>query len=95
MGVGGCVIANGTPENLEVVGDAGLIYEKNSVEDLARQLREVLADDTMVEGYRSSARERVARYYSWDAITELYENLLREPAPGQARPWAMGPNHLG
>jgi glycosyltransferase involved in cell wall biosynthesis len=95
MGVGGCVIANGTPENVEVVGDAGLIYVKNSVEDLARRLQEVLADDEMAEGYRRSARERVARHYSWDAITDSYEELLREPAARQTRRWAVRPGHPG
>jgi glycosyltransferase involved in cell wall biosynthesis len=82
MGVGGCVIANGTPENVEVVGDAGLIYQKNSVEDLTRKLQQVLDDGELAEGYRHRARERVARCYSWDAVTDAYEKLLRELAAG-------------
>jgi glycosyltransferase involved in cell wall biosynthesis len=77
MGVGGCVIANGTAENIEVVGEAGRIYEKNSVDDLARQLQAVLADEAMAEQYRCAAREHVARYYSWEAVTDAYERLLR------------------
>jgi glycosyltransferase involved in cell wall biosynthesis len=77
MGVGGCVIANGTAENIEVVGEAGRIYARNSVDDLARQLQAVLADEAMAEQYRCAARERVARYYSWEAVTDAYERLLR------------------
>ena len=38
MGYGNCVLAYGTPENREVLGDGGIIYE--SVEDLrARSCR--------------------------------------------------------
>jgi glycosyltransferase involved in cell wall biosynthesis len=94
MGMGGCVIANGTPENVEVVGDAGLIYQKNSAEDLARRLQEVLDDEGLAERYRNRARERVARHYSWDAVTDAYEKLLGELVAGQTPRLAVRSSHL-
>jgi glycosyltransferase involved in cell wall biosynthesis len=77
MGVGNCVIVNGTPENIEVIGEAGLIYEKNSVDDLARKLQDVLTDATMAEDYRRAAHKRAEQHYSWDAVADAYERLLR------------------
>jgi glycosyltransferase involved in cell wall biosynthesis len=76
MGAGNCVIANGTPENVEVVGDAGLVYEVNSAEDLARHLQLVLADEGLVERCRRKAREHVAAHYSWHSVTCAYEAIL-------------------
>jgi glycosyltransferase involved in cell wall biosynthesis len=29
-----------------------------------------------VDRYRQAARERVRRLYSWEAVTDLYENLF-------------------
>jgi len=77
LGSGNCVIANGAPENIEVVNDAGLIYRKNDINDLVRLLRLVLADPILVEQYRQKAKERIRQSYSWEAVTEAYETLFR------------------
>jgi glycosyltransferase involved in cell wall biosynthesis len=39
-------------------------------------LERVLADPALVEDYRERARER-ARRYSWEAVTDQYEQLLQ------------------
>jgi glycosyltransferase involved in cell wall biosynthesis len=84
MGQGGLVIANGTPENIEVLGGAGLIYEMNDVGDLVRRLQEVEDDPARFEARREAARDRVAAHYSWDAVVSSYENLLASlAAPGR------------
>jgi glycosyltransferase involved in cell wall biosynthesis len=77
MGAGHCVIANATPENLEVVGDAGLSYRKNDVDELRAQLERVLGDPTLAAEYGKRAAARVAASYSWDAVTSRYEELFR------------------
>src|SRR5207245_11042767 len=58
MGTGRCVIANATPENLEVIGDAGLSYEVNDVEDLRTRLRAVRSEERRVgrEGAQRGGR---------------------------------------
>jgi glycosyltransferase involved in cell wall biosynthesis len=86
MGAGNCVIANGTPENIEVVSGAGLIYRMNDADDLARQLGAVLADPALVASQREAAQARVAREYSWDAVTDAYESLLLRLTRGAASP---------
>ncbi len=77
LAAGNCVIVNDHAPNLETVGDAGLTFSgRQGVPSLAAQLERVLADPGLVEDYRGRARER-ARRYSWDAVTDQYEQLLR------------------
>jgi glycosyltransferase involved in cell wall biosynthesis len=76
MGFGNCVIVNGTPENIEVVGDAAVVYKKNDVDDLVSKIRQVLAEPTLVQNYQQKAPERIRQLYSWESITEDYENLF-------------------
>ena len=76
MSYGNCVIANGTPENLEVIGDAALSYPKNDFSELARLLGEVIADSDLVAQYGEKARARALSQYSWDAVVSRYETLL-------------------
>ncbi len=83
MGFGNCVLALGTPENREVVGDAAIVFE--STDDLREKLQEVLDDPTLVDCYRHLAVDRIRGTYGWDRIVEQYERLFyemmgREPA---------------
>ncbi|MEW6743416.1 MAG: glycosyltransferase [Planctomycetota bacterium] len=86
MACGGMVIANDTPENREVLGDAGVLYRRNDVEDLRRCLCNVLNQPEIRARYRARARNRVASCYSWDHVTdqylELFAQLLGEAAVG-------------
>lgn len=74
MGAGNCALTLATPENLEVIGDAGIVYQ--SVDDLVVQLTRVLADPSMIGEYRHRAMSRVMQLYSWEQITDEYEMLL-------------------
>lgn len=78
MGFGNCVIANGTPENIEVAGNAGLIYEKNNVNDLADKIQHVIDNEGIVKLYGINARERIQKYYSWDMVKNKYEELFKD-----------------
>lgn len=73
MGRGALVLYLETPENSEVAGGAGIPFR----DDLAAKLRLVL---TMPEEernhWRTLARRRVEERYSWDAVTDQYEQLL-------------------
>ena len=78
MGFGNCIIANDTPEHREVLGDSGLFYALNSVEDLAAKLYEALKSPNMAEKLRSQAWSRAHSLFSWNAVTDGYEKLLTE-----------------
>jgi glycosyltransferase involved in cell wall biosynthesis len=77
MGQGNLVIANGTPENSEALGAAGLIYRKNDIQDLASLMREVADNPDKFAGLKSSAAQRARETYSWDNVVTQYENLFR------------------
>jgi glycosyltransferase involved in cell wall biosynthesis len=75
MGRGALVIYRDTPENAEVAGDAGIAFEPG---ELASVLGRVLGmAESERERLRQAAVDRVRDRYSWDAVTDEYEKLLR------------------
>jgi glycosyltransferase involved in cell wall biosynthesis len=76
MAAGNCVLVNDHRPNAETVGDAGAYFSGQvGVDDLVMQLERLLANPELVSEYRSRALER-ARQYSWEAVTDQYEELL-------------------
>lgn len=76
MSYGNCVVANGTSENVEVVGDAGVLYRRNDFGELARILSELITDSERVKFLGSAAKARASERYSWDAVVARYEELF-------------------
>jgi glycosyltransferase involved in cell wall biosynthesis len=74
MGYGNCVLALATPENMEVVGDAGVPYIDEF--DLAEKLQRVLRDGSLVQAYRNRAQQRIQAHYAWDNVVDQYEQLF-------------------
>jgi glycosyltransferase involved in cell wall biosynthesis len=91
MGYGNCVLTLATPENIEVVGEAGVPYIDEF--DLAEKLQRVLRDGSLVQAYRNRAQQRVQSRYDWDTVVDQYEQLFarmsgqdssNEPLPAEA-----------
>ncbi len=76
MGSGNLVVANDTPENAEVLGNAGILYSRNDVRDLAARLQRVNDHPDEFAHLRELARQRVASEYSWDSVVDKYERLF-------------------
>jgi glycosyltransferase involved in cell wall biosynthesis len=76
MGYGNCVLTLATPENLEVVGDAGVPYSDEL--DLAEKLQRVLRDGSLVHAYRQRAQLRIRKNYDWDGVVDQYEQLFAQ-----------------
>jgi glycosyltransferase involved in cell wall biosynthesis len=74
MGYGNCVLTLATPENIEVVGDAGIPYADEF--DLSEKLQRVLRDGSLVHGYRNRAQLRVRKQYDWEHVVDRYEQLF-------------------
>jgi glycosyltransferase involved in cell wall biosynthesis len=75
MGRGALVVYRNTPENAEVAGEAGIAFEPG---ELVGALRHVLAmAEFDRERLRRAAMARVREKYSWDAVTDAYEGLLK------------------
>ena len=75
MGCGRCVLYLDTGENREVAGDAAIAFH-NSPDELARKIREVLADRRLREQYQTRALQRVRECYRWDGVASEYERLF-------------------
>jgi glycosyltransferase involved in cell wall biosynthesis len=77
MGRGALVIYRNVPENVEVCGDCGLHFDDES--GLIAAIRTALSmSETERNDYRRRARDRVQQYYTWDAVTSRYEQLLQK-----------------
>jgi glycosyltransferase involved in cell wall biosynthesis len=78
MGVGNCLIANGTDENIEVLADTGFLYEKNNIDDLSSKMQYVSDHPEIIGEYGSKAQRRVCQNYTWEAVTTKYEELFKK-----------------
>ncbi|HYM60137.1 MAG TPA: glycosyltransferase [Thermoanaerobaculia bacterium] len=76
MGSGGCVLAHDTPENREVGGEAVRYFTLRPAETLSERLQECLRHPDNLDALRVQARERAARLYSWEVVTDGYEALF-------------------
>ncbi len=78
MGYGNCVLTLDAPENVEVIGDAGIAYRDEV--DLTAKLQLVLEDESLIHDYRRRAQVRVEERYSWEGVVDKYEVLFAQLA---------------
>lgn len=76
MASGGAVLANETPENREVGGDAVGYFRLGAAQSLTSRMQEWLMHPDRREAYRVRARARAAERYTWEGVTDAYEQLL-------------------
>jgi glycosyltransferase involved in cell wall biosynthesis len=79
MGRGALVLYRNTPENAEVTGEAGVPFEAGELTGAIRRVLSMSEFDR--ELLRAAAMARVRAHYSWDAVTDSYEELLRGLTP--------------
>jgi glycosyltransferase involved in cell wall biosynthesis len=73
MGRGALVLYLDTPENREVAGSAAIAFQS----DLKQKLETVTAmSEVEAESWRAKALQRVSERYSWEAVTDAYEDLF-------------------
>lgn len=82
LGCGNCVVALRTPFNEEVLHDYGIFFERN-VDDLAGKLQALDDNPQMAENYRRRAPERIRQAYTWERITDQYEELFYQLDAGE------------
>jgi len=80
MGKGNVVLYLDTLENREVAGNAGIPFEKDTLVQTMERVMSMSATER--HHYQQAARDRVARLYSWEAVTTLYEQLFQALAAG-------------
>jgi glycosyltransferase involved in cell wall biosynthesis len=78
MGAGAVVVSHDTPENREVLGDAGLICSFYDQDRLSSIVSGIAGDYFEYEEYGRKAKARVEKFYSWHRVTDQYESLFNE-----------------
>jgi glycosyltransferase involved in cell wall biosynthesis len=79
MGHGNCVLANDVPEHREVLGNAGFFFKTGTngdVSDLRDKMQYLLDNPNIVAQTGEKAQQRIHENYTWDRITEGYEQLF-------------------
>jgi glycosyltransferase involved in cell wall biosynthesis len=82
MGQGRIVVANGTDENIEVLDNAGIVYKKNNMDDLARCLQAVEDRPQYFAELATAALQRAQQHYSWNSVIQKYERLFNQLVTG-------------
>jgi glycosyltransferase involved in cell wall biosynthesis len=84
LGCGACALVLDVPFNAEVVQEAALLYRRDP-DDLAVQMRRLLAEPQLVGRSRERAQRRVLEAYQWEDVVEGYERVLRRVVDGTYR----------
>jgi glycosyltransferase involved in cell wall biosynthesis len=74
MGRGALTLYLDTPENAEVAGGAGIPFTHENLPEVIK-LASIMAPHERAD-WKLKAIKRVQERYSWDAVTDSYENLL-------------------
>jgi glycosyltransferase involved in cell wall biosynthesis len=74
MGRGALTLYLDTPENAEVAGGAGIPFTHENLPEVIKLCS--IMPPSELEMWRLRAIKRVQERYSWDAVTDSYENLL-------------------
>ena len=75
LSFGACIVTTSIPENLEVVGDVGLVCPPEDVEALRDRLRMTLDRPDIVQRHRELTKKRAESWPGWDAVTDQTEEL--------------------
>ncbi|MCB0355289.1 MAG: glycosyltransferase, partial [Bdellovibrionales bacterium] len=82
MAYGNPIIANGTPENVEVLGPCGEYYRKNDFDHLSEKIQHLLDFPQLRSELGDSARKRARERYGWEGVVDQYESLFQELTGG-------------
>ena len=61
----------------EVIADAGLIFEENDANALAKQLRKLIADENLQKSLAIAGRKRVEENYTWERVAEKITRFMK------------------
>jgi glycosyltransferase involved in cell wall biosynthesis len=81
LGFGNCILAHQNPFNAEVLGEYGLLFR--DADDLAAKIGLIERQPEVAEDYRRRAPDRIRTVYSWERITDQYEELFYQLAAGE------------
>jgi len=78
MAYGACIIGSDLPEIDGTLADTGPRFKANDASALREQMRLMLASPTQAHDYGHAARQRIIEHFSWDKVTDAYEQLSQK-----------------
>jgi glycosyltransferase involved in cell wall biosynthesis len=81
LGYGNCVLAHDNEFNAEVLGGHGLLF--GDAAQLAEQIEKIERDPNLADELRRHAPDRIREAYTWEHITDQYEELFYQLAAGE------------
>jgi glycosyltransferase involved in cell wall biosynthesis len=92
LGSGAAVITSNTTSIPEVIGDAGILVDPHSDEQLALAMDELVTDQNRLAALRSSAVQRAMRF-SWRQAAQQTLEIYRTELAKPKREFISVPNH--
>ena len=77
MSYGNCCIVSNIPENVEVVEEHAISFEKSNVDDLREKIRYLIENPNRQKELKSTAAEFILKKYNWNKIVEKTLNVYR------------------
>ncbi len=77
LSFGTCILTTSIPENLEVVGEAALVFPPEDVDTLQDRLKAILDSPELVQKHRNLTAKRADGWPNWDGVTDQTEALYR------------------
>lgn len=79
MGFGNAIVYQDCAATREVIGKAGMAFGPvNAESSLVEKLNELIGDPGKREAMRKAALERARESYSWEKVTDRYEEILNQ-----------------
>lgn len=75
MSYGNCCLVSDINENLEVVEDKAVSFQKASVPDLKKKLEDLLLHPEKVNEYKQESADFICSKYNWESVVEQTEDI--------------------
>ena len=85
LSYGCCIVVTDITENVEVVGDAALVFPVGDVAALRSRLSSIIDDPDLAARYRIRAAQRASTQPDWDEVARRTEAFYYQTVAGKAR----------
>lgn len=75
MSYGNCCLVSDIPENIEVIENCGVSFNKSNISDLKRQIEYLIGNPESVREFQDKSAEFICNKYNWDDIVLETEKL--------------------
>jgi glycosyltransferase involved in cell wall biosynthesis len=82
LGYGNCILALDNAFNRDVIGDYGVLFD--DAQSLSSEIQYLEQNSREAERLRQSAPRRIRERYTWDHITDQYEDYFRRLVAGES-----------